>query len=66
MNFSVLCDILSNETAQPPDNPGDLKTDLVDVCEYEKLYESIAQLENELYHGEQFKKQMEVHAKLKS
>ena len=44
----------------PTENPGDLKTDLADAREREKLQKRIAQLENKLLHEKQFKKQLEI------
>ena len=49
----------------PTENPGDLKTDLADAREREKLQKRIAQLENKLLHEKQFKKQMEIRAEIK-
>lgn len=49
----------------PTENPGDLKTDLADAREREKLQKRIAQLENKLRREKQFKKQMEIRAEIK-
>jgi len=46
------------------ENPGDLKTDLADAREREKLQKRIAQLENKLLHEKQFKKQLELRAEI--
>ena len=49
----------------PTENPGDLKTDLADAREREKLQKRIAQLENKLRREKQFKKQMEIRRQIK-
>ena len=43
-----------------PTETGDLKTELADAREREKLQKKIAQFENKLLHEKQFKKQLEI------
>lgn len=47
-----------------PTETGDLKTELADAREREKLQKKIAQLENKLRREKQFKKQMEIRAEI--